>query len=61
MTRGAREIMFHVMALRAKSGYVLQQLNGFSRMRGSRKKKGEVGGDGGWGCGGVSVACMRGS
>lgn len=40
MTRGAREIMFHVMALRAKSGYVLQQLNGFSRMRGSRKKKG---------------------
>lgn len=40
MTRGAREIMFHVMALRAKSGYVLQQLNGFSRMSGSRKKKG---------------------
>lgn len=53
MTRGAREIMFHVMASRAKSGYVLQQLNGFSRM--------EVGGGGGRGCGGVSVACMRGS
>lgn len=39
MTRAACEIMFHVMALRAKSGYVLQQLNGFSRMCGSRKKK----------------------
>lgn len=38
VTRSAYEIMFPLMALRAKSGNGLQQLNGFSRMHGPWKK-----------------------
>lgn len=53
MTCGTYEIMFHVMVLGAKSGYVLQHLNGFSRMCGSRKKQQ-------WWVGGVYQLHVRG-